>query len=188
MDLRARPSRFKFRPEYRVKKRSEFLKIQQYGCKVRGQNFIVAYISRSQLYSPVVGYVESHCNSSKQHSEEDASHKATDACGNLCPDYPHYVCGITGARLGITITRKVSKNATVRNKLKRRIREYYRLNRKRISQDVEIVVVALIGSAEMHSTQIHKELAYLFYKANIFADNRRRTQDINKTITRTKPK
>ena len=88
---------------------------------------------------------------------------------------------MSGARLGITITKKVAKNATDRNKLKRRIREYYRLTRKRIMHDVEIVVVALTGAAQMQSSQINKELTYLFYKANIFAENRRRTYDINKT-------
>ncbi len=44
-------------------------------------------------------------------------------------------------RLGITVARKVSTRAVVRNLIKRQIRESFRLLRSRI-RDVDIVVVA----------------------------------------------
>jgi len=50
-------------------------------------------------------------------------------------------------RLGITVGKKVGK-ATVRNKLRRRLRECYRTNEDRFSRGWDIVVVARAKSRE----------------------------------------
>jgi ribonuclease P protein component len=46
------------------------------------------------------------------------------------------------SRLGVTVTTKIDKRAVVRNRIKRRIREVFRLNRASFARPIDIVVVA----------------------------------------------
>lgn len=48
-------------------------------------------------------------------------------------------------RLGILITKKVSKKATERNKIKRRIREIVRLNLPKTSKKLDMVFIVIPG-------------------------------------------
>jgi ribonuclease P protein component len=48
-------------------------------------------------------------------------------------------------RLGILITKKVSKKATERNKIKRRIREIARLNLPKTSKNLDMVFIVIPG-------------------------------------------
>ena len=70
-------------------------------------------------------------------------------------------------RLGITITKKIDKRATRRNRLKRRIREFFRLHQHDIRGDVDLVVVALLGAAELPYSEISEQLAELFFRARL---------------------
>lgn len=59
----------------------------------------------------------------------------------------HFLVSITESktncsRLGVAITKKVSPNATVRNKIKRRLREIFRLNRANFRGNFDVVIVA----------------------------------------------
>ncbi|MCR9094487.1 MAG: ribonuclease P protein component [bacterium] len=47
----------------------------------------------------------------------------------------------SGSRLGITISRKVG-NAVVRNRFKRRVREWFRAHRDELGADLDLVVIA----------------------------------------------
>ena len=62
------------------------------------------------------------------------------------------------SRLGITVTTKIDKRAVVRNRIKRRIREVFRLNRYRLKNPVEIVVVARRDSGEIEYKDFEREI------------------------------
>lgn len=69
------------------------------------------------------------------------------------------------SRIGITITKKIDKRSARRNRLKRRIKEIFRINRHKFQYTADIVVVALNGATEIDFAQIRKDLFYLFYQA-----------------------
>ena len=65
------------------------------------------------------------------------------------------------SRLGITVTKKVG-NAVIRNRLKRFVREYFRLNRHRMDNHLDLVIIAKRPAAELNSNQAFNLLAKLF--------------------------
>lgn len=68
-----------------------------------------------------------------------------------------------GSRLGITITRKVDLRATARNRLKRWIREVFRLNRGRIKGAFDILVIARQNASQCKYRDIKREILGAFY-------------------------
>ncbi|MDX2476757.1 MAG: ribonuclease P protein component [Gammaproteobacteria bacterium] len=61
------------------------------------------------------------------------------------------------ARLGIAVSRKVSKRAVERNRIKRQIRESFRLNRK-ILKGMDCVVVAKQAAANIEKPVLRSSL------------------------------
>lgn len=61
-------------------------------------------------------------------------------------------------RFGITITKKIDPRSVVRNRLKRRIRDFLRRNRFRFRSGFDIVIVAKRGAQSCSSEEIGKEL------------------------------
>lgn len=71
------------------------------------------------------------------------------------------------SRIGFVISKKVSKKAVVRNKIKRRIREIVRINLKRIKKGYDIIFFAKKSIVEKDYQEIEKEVEYLFIKAGL---------------------
>jgi ribonuclease P protein component len=78
------------------------------------------------------------------------------------------------SRLGVTITTKVDKRATRRNRLKRRIREIFRKERKKFAQSRDVVVIALTGSVELDFDEVEREVLFLFRQSGMYRRNAER--------------
>jgi ribonuclease P protein component len=64
-------------------------------------------------------------------------------------------------RLGVTVTRRVGP-AVVRNRIKRLCREFFRLNRHRITGSRDILVIAKKQAATSDNEGIRRSLNHLF--------------------------
>lgn len=64
-------------------------------------------------------------------------------------------------RLGVTVTRKFGR-AVQRNRIKRFIREYFRLNRHLISGEWDINIIAKKEAADLSSEEIFESLQSIF--------------------------
>jgi len=60
-------------------------------------------------------------------------------------------------RLGLTVSRKVG-NAVARNHVKRRVREWFRVEREALPKDVDLVVIAKPGAAELDAAGVRASL------------------------------
>lgn len=66
--------------------------------------------------------------------------------------------GAAGPRLGVTVSRRVGK-AVARNRLKRRLREYFRQQLKpMLPADAALVVIARNGAAELTTPAMNHQL------------------------------
>ncbi len=63
-----------------------------------------------------------------------------------------------GPRLGLTVSRKVG-NAVARNRVKRRVREWFRRERGHLTPGRDYVVIARPGAAELDARALWSELA-----------------------------
>ena len=62
------------------------------------------------------------------------------------------------SRVGLTITKKVDPRAVARNRLKRRLREFFRHIRAELIAPLDIVIVARQGAPEVTSAVLQSEL------------------------------
>jgi len=65
--------------------------------------------------------------------------------------------GLGISRLGITVSKKIGK-AVKRNKVKRLLREFFRLNKKRFPKGFDVIVVANKGADGLIFWKIQEEL------------------------------
>ena len=73
----------------------------------------------------------------------------------------------TATRLGISISKKVSKKAVVRNRIKRQLRAAFRQLLPQIAPGWQVVVVVRTGATECKYEHFFCELEQLFKKAEI---------------------
>jgi len=69
--------------------------------------------------------------------------------------------GLSHCRLGITTGKKIG-SAVQRNRLKRRIREFFRLNKDRFPVSSDLLITAKEGAASLNFWQVSEELKGLF--------------------------
>ena len=62
------------------------------------------------------------------------------------------------SRLGVTVTTKIDKRAVVRNRIKRRLREIFRLNRGRLKEPLDLVIVARRGAAACGFAEMERQI------------------------------
>jgi ribonuclease P protein component len=61
-------------------------------------------------------------------------------------------------RLGITVTKKIDKRAVKRNKIKRRIRDIFRLNQHLLRENFDIIIIARKNAAEIEYKDTAREI------------------------------
>ena len=62
------------------------------------------------------------------------------------------------SRLGITVSSKIDKRAVVRNKIKRRIRDIFRVNRSRLRSNFDIVIIARKNAGDLSFEEVKREI------------------------------
>ncbi|WP_435050919.1 ribonuclease P protein component [Desulfosarcina widdelii] len=65
------------------------------------------------------------------------------------------------SRLGVTVSKKVGK-AVIRNKIKRLVRETFRLNRNRLPEQVDLNVIAKASAGKTEVEELQKNLMRCF--------------------------
>lgn len=73
-------------------------------------------------------------------------------------------------QLGFTVGTKVG-NAVTRNKVRRRLREIYRLNEDKLFVGLDIVVVARVKSRYVDYSQLEKDFLFACGKLGILAES-----------------
>ncbi len=69
------------------------------------------------------------------------------------------------ARLGIIVSKRVSRRAVDRNRIKRQVRECFRINRKTLRK-ANLVIVANKGCASATNAELQNALSQLFKRLN----------------------
>jgi len=62
------------------------------------------------------------------------------------------------SKIGFIVSKKVSKKATERNKIKRRFREIIRANKEKIKKGLGIIIIALPSSKKLSFKEIDSEI------------------------------
>lgn len=75
-------------------------------------------------------------------------------------------------RLGITVTRKIG-DAVTRNRIKRLVREVFRLHRERLPSGLDLVFVAKQQAAEVDFAGVLADFEALARRGDLLASNRR---------------
>jgi ribonuclease P protein component len=70
--------------------------------------------------------------------------------------------GLITARLGITVNKRIG-NAVRRNRIKRLIREFFRLNKESFQEGYDVIVIANRGAHDLEFNDIKEELGNIIF-------------------------
>lgn len=73
-------------------------------------------------------------------------------------------------RLGIVVSKKVSKKAVVRNRIRRQIKSYLHLNSSKLKQGYDMIITAKPSCAAQEYSVLARSLGHLFYKQGLLID------------------
>jgi len=76
------------------------------------------------------------------------------------------------SRLGVTVSTKLG-HAVVRNRVRRRLREIYRLNRDRMTPGYDVIVVARVRAAHTAYQKLEREYLSLLQKLELLREEER---------------
>ena len=79
-----------------------------------------------------------------------------------------------GNRLGLTCGKSIG-NAVTRNRIKRLMRESYRLSEDRLKLGYDVVIVARMKAAGKNLDVIYRDVRYAFYKLELMSNNEKNT-------------
>ncbi|MBC8586711.1 ribonuclease P protein component [Paratissierella segnis] len=74
--------------------------------------------------------------------------------------------GLRETRLGITITKKIG-NAVVRNKIRRRIKEIYRLNHHRVKNGYDLIFIPKKNVVGLSYKELEKSLIHVLRMSGV---------------------
>lgn len=74
-------------------------------------------------------------------------------------------CDGSPQRLGVTVSRKVG-GAVIRNRVKRRVREWFRRSRQKLRSGIDVVVIGRSGAARLSGRDTKGILCRLAHKAD----------------------
>ncbi|MDD4531726.1 MAG: ribonuclease P protein component [Candidatus Pacebacteria bacterium] len=75
--------------------------------------------------------------------------------------------GTDKTKVGFVVSKKVSKLAVKRNRIKRRMREIVRLKKKDIKEGLSVIFVALPSSGDAGYEEIKRDIESLFNKGEL---------------------
>jgi ribonuclease P protein component len=75
---------------------------------------------------------------------------------------------LLNSRFCFIVSSKIDKRATVRNKIKRRLREIIRQNLEKIKPGFDIVIFAKVGIKDLDFFQLKEKLEQLLKKSKLF--------------------
>lgn len=106
-------------------------------------------------------------NRLKKEKEFEAVFKGGRALKGKYVFLKYLINGTDKTRIGFVVSKKISKLATKRNKIKRRMREVARMKRKNIKEGLSIVFIALpqINGAEYE--EIKKDMEIILDKEDL---------------------
>lgn len=79
----------------------------------------------------------------------------------------YLVNGTDKTKIGFVVSKKISKLAVERNKVKRRMREIVRFNKKNVRDGLSIIIIALPRIKEMKYEEIREDLGNLLNKEEL---------------------
>ena len=74
---------------------------------------------------------------------------------------------LKGSRFGIIVSKKISKKATLRNKIKRQVRELIRLRLPKIKKGKDLILIAIPGLEKEDFWEIEETIKKLFKRAKL---------------------
>lgn len=131
--------KFALEKQQRIKREAEFKKIMEKGKSYADKYLVVYVLEKSSQINPLT-------SSSKEVTQEGESRLP---------------------RMGLSVSRRIGK-AVIRNRIKRWMREVFRLHQSRLKDRMEIILIARSSAKELVDYfEMEKRILHLWGKARI---------------------
>ncbi len=131
--------KFALEKQQRIKREAEFKKIMEKGKSYADKYLVVYVLEKSSQINPLTS----------------SSRKVTQEGENRLP------------RMGLSVSRRIGK-AVIRNRIKRWMREVFRLHQSRLKDRMEIILIARSSAKELVDYfEMEKRILHLWGKARI---------------------